>query len=50
VAAQRRRKEISGARNTWYCGAYWGSGLHEDGFNSGVEVADAIVQVTRAAA
>jgi len=50
AAVQRRRREISGARNTWYCGAYWRSGLHEDGFTSGVEVAEAIAHVTRVAA
>lgn len=37
--AQRRRDEISGVANTWYCGAYWGWGLHEDGFASGTRVA-----------
>jgi hypothetical protein len=40
VAAQRRRDEISGAHRTWYCGAYWGYGFHEDGVRSAVEVAD----------
>ena len=34
VAAQRRRAEINGARRTYYCGAYWGYGFHEDGVNS----------------
>jgi uncharacterized protein len=37
--AQARRPEISGQRNTWYCGAYWGWGFHEDGFVSGRQVA-----------
>ena len=39
VAAQRRKSEISGQRNTWYCGAYWGWGFHEDGMRSAVDVA-----------
>lgn len=31
VAAQRRHADISGVRNTFYCGAYWRYGFHEDG-------------------
>lgn len=31
VAAQRRRAEISGINRTYYCGAYWRYGFHEDG-------------------
>jgi predicted NAD/FAD-binding protein len=42
VAAQKRRGEISGQRHTWYCGAYWGWGFHEDGMRSAVEVARAL--------
>jgi predicted NAD/FAD-binding protein len=41
-AAQQRHDEISGVRNTWYCGSWWGDGLQEDGFASGVEVARAL--------
>ncbi|MDA9642262.1 FAD-dependent oxidoreductase [Candidatus Thioglobus sp.] len=38
VKAQKRKTEISGANNTFYCGAYWGNGFHEDGVNSALEV------------
>lgn len=38
--AQQRHAEISGTQRTFYCGAYWGMGGHEDGFRSGVEAAD----------
>ena len=42
VAAQTRRHEISGQRNTWYAGAYWGWGFHEDGMRSAVDVANGL--------
>ena len=42
LAAQRRWSEINGVRNTWYCGAWWGYGFHEDGAASGKRVADAL--------
>lgn len=31
LRAQGQRAEISGVAHTWYCGAYWGYGFHEDG-------------------
>ena len=42
VAAQGRRGEINGSNRTWFAGAYWGFGFHEDGLRSGVEVARAL--------
>ena len=39
VAAQRRRDEINGINRTYYCGAYWGCGLHEDGVKAALRVA-----------
>ena len=41
VAAQRRKHEIQGVNRTWFAGAYWGWGFHEDGMRSAVEVAAA---------
>ena len=40
VAAQARRDEVSGPRNTFYCGAYWRYGFHEDGVVSALTVAE----------
>jgi predicted NAD/FAD-binding protein len=39
VAAQGRWGEISRAR-TYYCGAYWGFGFHEDGVASALRVCE----------
>jgi len=38
VAAQRRRSYIDGVNRTWYCGAYWYNGFHEDGVRSALDV------------
>ncbi len=38
-AAQGRRDEINGERSTYFCGAYWGWGSHEDAFASGLDAA-----------
>jgi uncharacterized protein len=34
VAVQTRHHELNGLRGTYYCGAYWGYGFHEDGVKS----------------
>ncbi len=39
IAAQQRFDEVSGPRHTFYCGAYWRYGFHEDGVVSALAVA-----------
>jgi predicted NAD/FAD-binding protein len=39
VRAQGRLHEINGVDGTYYCGAYWRYGFHEDGVQSALEVA-----------
>ena len=38
IEAQKRKSEISGINNTYYCGAYWRNGFHEDGVMSALDV------------
>lgn len=47
IAAQRRFGDIQGVRRTWFCGAYFGAGFHEDGLQAGLAVAEAISGVSR---
>ncbi len=42
VAAQQRWAQIQGHRRTWFAGAYWGWGFHEDGIRSAQRVVDAM--------
>ena len=42
VQSQRRHAEISGVNRTFYAGAYWGAGFHEDGLVSGYRAAEQI--------
>jgi predicted NAD/FAD-binding protein len=38
MAAQKRRPEIQGTRDTFFAGAYWEYGFHEDGVRSALDV------------
>jgi hypothetical protein len=39
LEAQRRLPALNGVRRTWYCGAHFGYGFHEDGLASALAVA-----------
>lgn len=41
LAAQERWRELLGERHSYYCGAYWANGFHEDGVVSALRVAAA---------
>jgi len=40
--AQTRWTKINGVNRTWYCGAWWGKGFHEDGVVSALKVVEAL--------
>ncbi|MFH6598729.1 NAD(P)/FAD-dependent oxidoreductase [Ectopseudomonas khazarica] len=41
TAAQARWQELQGAQHSYFCGAYWANGFHEDGVVSALRVARA---------
>jgi uncharacterized protein len=45
--AQQKLWSIQGVNRTWFCGAYFGHGFHEDGLQSGLAVAEALGGVRR---
>jgi len=47
MQAQRRLWSLQGANRTWFCGAYFGSGFHEDGLQAGLAVAEQLGGVHR---
>lgn len=47
MLAQRRLWSLQGRRRTWFCGAYFGSGFHEDGLQAGLAVAEQLGGVRR---
>ena len=47
IRAQRSLWSLQGVNNTWYCGAWFGSGFHEDGLQAGLACAEALRGVRR---
>lgn len=46
-SAQKKLWQLQGKQNTWFCGAYFGYGFHEDGLQSGLAVAEALGGIKR---
>lgn len=47
MKAQQQIWQLQGRRNTWFCGAHFGSGFHEDGLQAGLAVAEAATGLRR---
>ena len=47
VAAQGELWRLQGHNRTWFCGAHFGYGFHEDGLQAGLAVAEALGGVRR---
>ncbi len=47
LRAQRELWALQGQRRTWFCGAWFGAGFHEDGVQAGLAVAEALGGVRR---
>ncbi len=47
MEAQRGLGGLQGRNSTWFCGAWFGSGFHEDGLQAGLAVAEDIGGVRR---
>nr|WP_319388533.1 FAD-dependent oxidoreductase [uncultured Cohaesibacter sp.] len=47
IEAQKKIWQLQGNRRTWFCGAYFGYGFHEDGIQAGLAVAEQLSGVSR---
>lgn len=47
IQSQPKLWGLQGKQNTWFCGAYFGSGFHEDGVQAGLAVAELLGGVKR---
>ena len=44
VAAQQRWQDINGVNRSWFCGAYWRNGFHEDGVVSALHAVNGVLK------
>ncbi len=47
MRAQEKLWSLQGVRNTWFCGAHFGAGFHEDGLQAGLAAAEHLGGVRR---
>ncbi len=47
LQAQKHLWSLQGMHNTWFCGAWFGAGFHEDGLQAGLAVAEQLGGVRR---
>jgi predicted NAD/FAD-binding protein len=47
ICAQKQLWSLQGVRNTWFCGAHFGSGFHEDALQAGLAAAEQLGGVRR---
>jgi len=47
LAAQKNLWSLQGQHHTWFCGAYFGAGFHEDGLQAGLAVAEQLGGIKR---
>ena len=47
IGGQSKLWSLQGVNRTWFCGAYFGAGFHEDGLQSGLAVAEQLGGVRR---
>jgi len=47
MSSQEKLWHLQGQNNSWFCGAYFGAGFHEDGIQSGLAVAELLSGIKR---
>jgi len=47
LSAQKQLWQLQGKQRTWFCGAYFGYGFHEDGLQAGLAVAEQLGGIPR---